>query len=422
MNDLKTVVQKNLLIGMMLFLSSCLPGSVEDSGRAGRPLITDFSVDQETQSLGDCQDGTGRNYEDVFLNTSFTECLDVCGTNQHIASEDEINSIITEKKNFEGLSSEQEENLKTLSTQVKGICVDDILRPTNAITIQTSSCACKDSSSIMLNNCAAFCSGRSTSGAEKLFGTVILGAEVELNANLGSLKGWCNNEIGDGQTNPSCVLEVTDGPSTFTVPVTEFPSRNTFTADLTTLNNDVRYRVTLVETTSNARSSSIHIFKSDNLEVENQSSIVSTHFVTQYTCLFRNPDPTFAQQLSWNEYVEKHFYFTTNNPPPVLPNQVDINTVCHNYDLDLFDNALLPRLQQVPGFFAVWNFRDNNFVDLDGNSKEDINDRIQKQLADRRTHLLSLLISLVDRLEHELYQTAFGFLVLLAYLSARLDR
>ena len=81
--------------------------------------------------------------------------------------------------------------------------------------------------------------------------------------------------------------------------------------------------------------------------------------------------------------MEKHFYFTTNNPAPVLPNQVDINTVCHDYDQSLFDNALLPRLQQIPGFFAVWNFRDNNFVDLDKNGKEDINDKIQKELVDR---------------------------------------
>ena len=156
---MKTVVQKNLLIGMMLFLSSCLPGSVEDSGRAGRPLITDFSVDQETQSAGDCQDGTGRNYEDVFLNSLFTQCIDECALINILHLRKKLTPLLQKKRTMKVYLVIKKKNLKTLSTQVRGICVDDIIRPTNAITIQTSSCACKDSSSIMLNNCAAFCSG-----------------------------------------------------------------------------------------------------------------------------------------------------------------------------------------------------------------------------------------------------------------------
>ncbi|MFN8371175.1 MAG: hypothetical protein U0T83_11205 [Bacteriovoracaceae bacterium] len=83
-------------------------------------------------------------------------------------------------------------------------------RPTDAIFVNRDFCSCLDGKPDIINNCAAFCVGKGI-GSATLYASVYVGPEVENNNKLKNLSGWCTKDIGDGNTNPGCELQITDG-------------------------------------------------------------------------------------------------------------------------------------------------------------------------------------------------------------------
>ena len=129
------------------------------------------------------------------------------------------------------------------------------------------------------------------------------------------------------------------------------------------------------ETTSQAVSGAVQVRKIDPDKEVSTRGPLSIHPVTMYTCIIR-PAPVSP------DYTTRHFYFSPNNPPPTIPNITSGGVFCHDIFFGETDSPLFPRLEEIPQHFALWNYRDNSFVDTDGNGKEDINDEIQTRLLD----------------------------------------
>lgn len=359
---------------VMALLASCLGA---DAGRAGRPLITDFTVTStDTSTDEQCTD---------FINDEFTACLTECPDETHIASEQEILDIIESLKNTVGLTEQEELDLTDLATESKGVCVKDIVRPTNAIKIKNDYCACKNSTPLILNNCIGFCSGRSTSDEERLYVNVILDPTIELNEELGDLSSWCTKEIGDGLTNPSCVLELRDAGGTRTVPITIFTSSKSFTADLKGIPLNVTYVARIVENTSGAVSDEFQIRRFDYDPNVSEISKGPLHImgISMYSCIQRQGIPG-VQGIDFTLALRMHFFFAANKQPPTLPPTNDGSIFCHDIQqyADLNDSPLYERLELIPLHFTLWDESDPRLADTNGDSIPDVNDDLKQRLLD----------------------------------------
>lgn len=166
-------------IAFFMLIISMMSGCQDQSGRAGRPLIADFTRFPTADTSEDCT---------KFISKDFTECLSTCPDNQHAASEEELATLLDGLKETLGIDTTKEQELLELASASQGVCTDDIIRPTNKIKIVSDYCACKDSTPLILNNCSNFCSGRFTSGEETLFVNLTLDPEIALNPDLGSIR------------------------------------------------------------------------------------------------------------------------------------------------------------------------------------------------------------------------------------------
>jgi hypothetical protein len=364
----------------ILLLIICLNGCLEDqSGRTGRPLIVDFSTIEEEESSG-CTD---------FMNETLTDCLESCPLDYHTAGSEELETLIAELAETTDTSNLEFEEGQTIETylaaliaQSKGICLLNIVRPSNAVYVNSNYCACKDSTPIILNNCLNYCYGKSTSGEESLFVTTRLGDEITLNEELGSLTNWCNKEIGDGNVQPSCTLELYDGSSTQELPIV-ITGTTSFKVDIQTLPNNITYVAKLKEKTSEATSDTFQIRKYEHKsESEVALGPLKIMSVSQYSCMSRMGD-SINGSFNATHALRYHFYFAANKTPPSLP-PIN-NTVIYCHDIETYginDSPLYPRLELIPQQFAVWDESDNRFVDSDGNGIEDISDTMSKRLLD----------------------------------------
>ena len=377
----KTANKIGLLLLLGISLTSCLSGLVESEGRQSLPIIQDFTLSDNTSDVDDCQDGSGRAFTDVFLNVERTQCLDECPEGFKEASSEEISALIEQEREASELSDEQVTEIQETIDATKGVCIEEIIRPTNAIQFKSNVCGCQNTKAITLNNCSQVCAGKNTNNEELLFGEVVLNESVLLNPSLGSLQNWCSIEIGDGLLNPGCVAELSDGSGKFTLPIKEFTGQSSFTIDIKTLALNQTYVLTLKETTSGATSGSVQIRKIDPDKEVSTRGPLSIHPATMYTCVSRF-GPSNAASFFSLDYVKFHFYYSPNNPPPTIPNTSDGRFFCHDMLFGEEDSPLFPRLEEIPQHFAIWNYRDNRFVDTDGNGKEDINDEIQTRLLD----------------------------------------
>ena len=379
---MKKTINNQILLFLLLQFCGCLPGFLTDDGRTSSGVfIEDFTL-TETQSGGECGENDSRNFADVFIDDTFTTCLDECGDNQHIASEEEINELISDINTSQGLTKEEENQIKEVIDSSNGVCVDDITRPDNAINI-SSFCGCLGNEPIIQNNCASYCSGKNTGEDELLFVDVILDPEIESNPLYGSLKNWCGVEIGDGKTNPSCNLELTDNNgSSISLPIENFLSSKSFSVDMKTLGSGVTYIAKIVETTSGSDSSTFQVRRLIEDTSVDFTGPLAVHHVSQYTCMTRSGTSD-GINFSWLNALRLHYYFSPNNPPPSLPPVTNGQVYCHDINIyGLTDSPLYERLEHIPHHFSVWNYRDTRFVDTDGNGKEDINDILKQRLLD----------------------------------------
>jgi len=362
------VVRAMTLLLVALLASGCM----ESQGRGGKPLIEDFSIKTETEETG-CND---------FISSDFNQCVPECATSERLASADEVTEIIASIKSTQGLSTEDEQTLKENVAQAKGVCIEDIKRPTGAVFVKSDYCACQNSTPLILNNCVAFCNGKSTNNEETLFVNVNLGPAIELNESLGSLKNWCSKEIDDGKVKPSCKLELRDSSGTRFIEVKEADiGTKSFKADIKTLPKDITFVARLVENTSGAASNEFQVrkftFVGNQPPPTGPLKLMSS---AQYTCVRRagsgSPDG-----IDFNNMIRFHFYFAANKLPPSLPPTGDGIVFCHDINTyGLNDSPLFPRMELIPQHFSVWDESDPRFVDSDANQKEDVNDEMQRRL------------------------------------------
>ena len=144
-----------LTTAILILLQGCMPGLLTNEGREGLPTIEDFSIGTvEDEDSSDCQDGTGRSFEDVFLSSDLQSCIDECSEGEKVASEEEQATILEELK--AGDISDEDFTLVTEAVEAsQGICIEEIIRPNNAINFKNTVCGCQGSEAITLNNCAS---------------------------------------------------------------------------------------------------------------------------------------------------------------------------------------------------------------------------------------------------------------------------
>ncbi|MBF0301226.1 MAG: hypothetical protein HQK51_21130 [Oligoflexia bacterium] len=278
-------------------------------------------------------------------------------------------------------SSEDEEGNVDPSADSTGAEVK-ILRPSNQIFINKDFCICKDSKPAMVGNCISYCNGRNTAAKPMLYGNVSVGSEVGLNPDLVTLYGWCTKQINDGLINPVCQLEVYDGTETRYLEVNIPANSNKFTADISTLEKNKTYVITLVETgsTSNARTQSFQIRMTDYSEQNAYSDgLLKLTPVNMYSCVTRSGSTANNNNDYELAYKLYYFYAKANTPPTLPPGNTFI--FCHNIDkYGATDDVRFPRLDLQEQIFNLWNDTDSRFYDSDNNTNLDINDYIRDRL------------------------------------------
>lgn len=366
---------------VFLFLTgSCIP----ESGLAGKPQIRDFSIDNPSGS------GCG---EDNYLIITTDEndeleigCVIQCIEDTHQASSeeiDEIKDIFLEDENRD----ESDTSLIDDIDNSKGLCLDDvveIIRPSDQVYVKKDFCACINGKPDILNNCEGFCSTNAAT-VSTLSGNVSLGPDISLNENLGNLYNWCNKELDNGETAPSCTLEVYDGSNTDFLKISIKTNSNSFTANISNLDYDKTYVARIVESGSgsNANSDSFQIRRRKYEDFVPSKGPLKIIPVSQYSCIQKSGSTdSVTGDIYFNEALRFHFYYPSNNKPPPLEPGNDL-LKCH----DVFahgneDNVLFDRLELIPQHFSIWDQADVRFFDISPqDSKPDINTLIQDKLV-----------------------------------------
>jgi hypothetical protein len=261
------------------------------------------------------------------------------------------------------------------------LCVDEpFVRPSNAVLWRNDFCACRNGKAVSFGNCSSFCANKNTNGAERLYATFNVTADVSL-SGLGNVHGWCTMLIPGDQKNPSCVLEAKAEDGTKTdILVTVLPGSNSLTADIQdALDYDKTYVLTLVETNSKARSNSIQLVKfSPEIGIPILGPLKNAP-ISQYSCLVREfSEDTGTGDIFFDSAYRMHFYFLPRVPPNPIPAGMS-NLICHDIFNPLygrFDNELFPRLETKPGVFNLWDTMDPRFYDNNGNGLIDVNEII----------------------------------------------
>lgn len=359
-----------LIILFTLLLSSC----VQEAGRSGRV------ISGTTDLVDSC--GTSLYYE-----IDNEQCVSTCTDGFHIASASEVSEIT------ESLTESQQEIL----SGAKGACLkdsDDIIRPTDAVSINSDFCVCKTKKSVTLNtapNCPTFCATKDDSVAT-IYGTVSVGAEIVNQSLFGNLHGWCKNAIQTGSNpdpaQPQCFLVAQDGSE---VSLTTTAGTNKFQATLEpTLLFDTSYVLNIRETRTgtNAQSDFIQVRMKTPTE-EDDTGVIRFKGITQYTCLrFLIEKESDSNVSIYSDMARSHFYYRPDSAPPALPS-TEQNIFCFNYleHNTRTDNEEYPRLEHRSNHFAVWDLNDPRMY-LENNTLK-ANSLIKEEYAKRTGETLS---------------------------------
>lgn len=266
-------------------------------------------------------------------------------------------------------------------------------RPSGAVIFNSEACGCKDGAPITLGNCAGVCAGKPNTATATLYLSTQVTAEIEL-SDLQNLLGWCTLELIDpntgsavaGQTNPSCVLEAKSESGAITTLNFAPTTNNEFSVDITSLAEDVTYRLTIIETTSGATSTTKQIrIVSEPLE-ESVAGPLQLTPVTQYTCM-----NVLTSSDNLGTYYEDssriYFYFIPETRPDPLPDGV-ANLYCHDVFTWGTTDRGNERLEETPGVFTLWSKWDPRFYNLNNTGSDyDINDILQQKVIDQGFNL-----------------------------------
>lgn len=378
-----------LLIFTMVLVQSC----VDSQGRKGLPRIKDFSKTGGTSVDEFCTDFTT---DTAVVNGETSVCLSACPDGSHVGTNDELSELGSEidKALTDGkIDEDTKVFLDNMQGAALGICFpDQILRPSGEIYVKRDFCSCLQGKADIINNCESFCASKSTLTTPTLFGSVDVGAPIELNTELQNLHGWCNNELTDSeQATPTCSLEAWDGLSTTTIDFTTFSGSNSFQANLTALEKNKTYVATIVEKGSGAKSNEFQIRRVNPVDDSNNNTTTPLKImpVSQYTCMNRTgtlPDGTSCGESASGDEIfncgsREFYYFPSNNAPPPMPPGSHF-ILCHDTQNGVDDSPLFPRLELIPQHMALWDQADIRFADQNGDGRPDINQMIQDRLAE----------------------------------------
>ena len=270
-----------------------------------------------------------------------------------------------------------------------------IVRPDNQVFIDSTYCVCLNGESDSINgNCPAFCNDKNVT-LPTLFATASLGPDIELNdlfGPRGRLNGWCNNEIPDGNINPSCILEAVDDIGQIrSIDVSVSPDQSTFTAVVQDLPRDQTFILRLVERSSGSSSNAFQVRRKLPSSPTPPEEILLTEPVNLYSCL---NTASLGDPPNILFTAEQLFTYNESNRPQALPPSAPLgqvpNIYCHDIIAnDTFDSPAFPRLNLRNEHFRIWNSADPRFFDLDGNNSLDVNDTIQQRVTSAPYNFLS---------------------------------
>lgn len=263
---------------------------------------------------------------------------------------------------------------------------DEFSRPNEQIFINSDFCSCLNSKADSINNCDAFCSKKAVTAAT-LYASVNVSSVVSQDPRFVNLEGWCSREINDGQTNPQCALEVFDGNSTFNIEVTI--SKNTFTANLSTLSLNTTYIMRVVEQTSLAKTTSFQIRRINPNSLSQTLGPLRISPINEYVCINRTASVA-GSLTSYVNLFKKHFYYSQAQEPTVQPPGSNLY-FCH--DIEKYgenDSSAFERIDLRESSFYLWSLTDSRFFDLQGPNSDpnpdevaDINNLIQDQMLSK---------------------------------------
>ncbi|MFT6630245.1 MAG: hypothetical protein ACJAS4_000179 [Bacteriovoracaceae bacterium] len=256
-------------------------------------------------------------------------------------------------------------------------------RPSGAIIIQSNHCACAKGKPISIGNCTNICQEKSSSSDEtkKFFFEVDLTPAIT-ETNLLDVFGFCNTL--DGETSvASCSVEVKDeaGNIDYNLAFAPASGSKSFTLDVGALAEDQTYRLTIVEASSGARSTTVQLRLTSDLIVDTVGGPLALMPVNQYSCLFRSGsiDST-SGELIVDNVNRFHFYFIPETRPEPLQ-QASLPSV-NCYDIELYGTTPInsPLLEESTGAFSVWNKADPRFFDLDGDNVIQIHNLLEQSM------------------------------------------
>lgn len=259
-------------------------------------------------------------------------------------------------------------------------------RPSGAIVVQAEHCGCKSGVAITLGNCEQMCSEKqgSNDSVEKVFFSVELTEAITLDI-YEDVYGWCKQEILDPNTNlpvatgVGCVVEVKNQNGDVVDELAFAPGAGQldFSLDISSLDNDETYRLTIVETTSNARSTTFQVRKFSNL-MSGPSGPLQLMPIDRYTCMLKDWAVVNGQYVV-NSINRFYLYFNSETRPEPLQASTIQSTFCH--DIETYGPTPInsPLLEETAGAFTLWFKDDPRFFDLDGDSNLDINQLIYQE-------------------------------------------
>jgi hypothetical protein len=263
--------------------------------------------------------------------------------------------------------------------------LEEIKRPSNAIFFNTNLCGCAAGKPVTLGICASFCSNKTH--AEPIFyATVKPSAQVELTELL-NLQGWCQTPLETDTQNPGCEVEVQNSSNGFEFPLAlEALNGNSFRLNISTLPDNEPLRLTIVEKSSGARSSTIQIRKVGEQITDPIGGSLWLDPVSRYSCVVRvdSTHDDYPGSLFYNHAYRMHFYFINQTRPEPIP--PDPRIFCHDIYLPgqgMTDKASYNRLEETPGAFTLWNKEDPRFSDISGKGTEEVHTLIVENLKNQ---------------------------------------
>lgn len=265
-------------------------------------------------------------------------------------------------------------------------------RPDGAVIINSGFCGCQNGEPLFSNEtCTSTCAARqqSNDASETLFFEVSVNEEIS-EGIYEDLGGWCSQEIinpNSGEavsTNVSCRAEVKNRNGEI-VDNLEFTPRDGTVQQLNivTLDFDQTYRITLYETTSEARSTTIQVQKETETDNFFKKGPLMMTPVSQFTCIYR-PTPIFDEvtgELIITDINRFHFFFNSATRPEPLKQSTTQTVYCH--DIERFNAPVAsPLLEETTGAYTVWDSNDPRFFDLNGDPGNtiDINEIILQKI------------------------------------------